>query len=868
MKAYDLTVLQIFNQLNTSQKGLDSEGVKNSKRLHGENKITKLKQKSLLRRIGEALLEPMLLILEVAMIITLGVNLGKFLKTGDGDFYECIGILLSIAISVFLTVYMEGKSRKAFELLDGLAGNVYVKVIRNGEKQVVLQSELAVGDVVFIEAGDKIFADGRLISSNGLSVDESTLTGESNSVSKTADLVLNKNTPLAERKNMVYSGTFAVTGNGSYVVTAVGDGAEMGVIANDLQTSDTVSAPLQEKLGKLSKTITWFGILSATFVLILTVARQFANNSVSFSSLQEAFLSAIVLIVASVPEGLPTTVAIALTLNVVKLSKSNALIKKLVATETVGCVSVICSDKTGTLTENKMTVIKTVAFSGNEGEILLNSALNSTAFLSGKKSLGSGSPTEIALLEYALKRKKDYKKLREEFKIEDRIPFSSDLKYMTTTVSNGSVKVKYLKGAPEKVIDFCAVDDNVKNAELEKIKSFQLDGKRVIAFAHGEEGSFHYDGFSVIADPVRKDVKRAVDECRRAGISVKMLTGDNVETAYSIARELGLAEDKSSVIVASDLDGLSDDKFKETLKTITVVARSTPKTKLKIVTALKETGEVVAVTGDGVNDAPALKRADVGFAMGSGTEAAKEAGKIVVLDDNFRSIKDAIWYGRTIYHNILKFCKFQLVINVAAVIVSAFAPFFGVEEPLKVTHLLFVNLVMDGLGAIMLGNEPALKKYMTEKPRRRDESIVNMKMMTQIVIMGLWLTILSFIYLKAPFFVNLFENEAQHLTGYFVLFIVSALFNGFNVRDDSFGIFRRLNENTGFLKVFFAIILIQAAIINVALIPFAPCQWISNMFSCVPFGIIGWITVFLLAATMIPVDLIRKLVMKLFTKKA
>ena len=305
---------------------------------------------------------------------------------------------------------------------------------------------------------------------------------------------------------------------------------------------------------------------------------------------------------------------------------------------------------------------------------------------------------------------------------------------------------------------------------------------------------------------------------------------------------------------------MSDEEFEQKIGQYSVYARVQPEHKVKIVTTWKKKGYITAMTGDGVNDAPALKKADVGFAMGSGTEAAKEAGKIVILDDNFKSIKDAIWYGRTIYHNILKFCRFQLVINVAAVVVSAIAPFFGVEEPLKVTHLLFVNLVMDGLGAIMLGNEPAQERYMSEPPRRRDESIVSKSMMAQIVTMGLWLTALSFVFLKVPFFDSFFASTEQKLSAYFVLFIWSALFNAFNVRSDSFDIFKDLKLNPGFMRVFVIIVLVQAFIVNAALIPVPVFGWISNMFSCVPFPPAGWAAAILLAFTMIPVDILRKVI--------
>ena len=435
----------------------------------------------------------------------------------------------------------------------------------------------------------------------------------------------------------------------------------------------------------------------------------------------------------------------------------------------------------------------------------------------------------------------------------------------------------FYKGAPERLLALATrcltADGSERPIHMEslnaKIDELANKSMRVLAFGYSTqalcENRIQDDtviiGFVAIRDDVRPEAREAIADVQNAGIQVVMITGDRLETAVAIAKDAGLLKSDDDVALTSaKLNEMSDEEVKKIIPRIRVIARALPTDKSRMVRLCQEMNLVVGMTGDGVNDSPALKRADVGFAMGSGTEAAKEAGKIVILDDNFKSIKDAIWYGRTIYHNILKFCKFQLVINVAAVVVSAIAPFFGVEEPLKVTHLLFVNLVMDGLGAIMLGNEPAQKRYMTEKPRRRDESIVSKPMMVQIVTMGLWLTVLSFVFLKASFVDQFFATEAQKLSAYFVLFIWSALFNGFNVRDDRFGIFKGLNGNTGFMKVFITIILVQAFIVNAKRIPISVFGVISSMFSCVPFSLTGWCVVAVFAVTMIPVDMLRKVI--------
>lgn len=582
-------------------------------------------------------------------------------------------------------------------------------------------------------------------------------------------------------------------------------------------------------------------------------------------------------------------ISLVLMQNTSKMLDHNVLVRKAEGIETAGSLNILFSDKTGTITKGSLEVVDFFCADGNSIDIpqlskhskvkgLVDLAIgkNTQSMFDASHRVIGGNATDQALMKFIGEETFNALVSNTEYVVSAHQGFNSTNKFSQARIDN--VGKTFYKGAPERLLaaatKYLDADGNIRDIDKgvldRKIDELAAKAMRVLAFGYSEsplaENKINEDiviiGLVGIRDDVRPEARDAIHEVQNAGIQVVMITGDRLETAVAIAKDAGLLQSNDDMALSSaQLNEMSDDDVKKIIPKIRVIARALPTDKSRMVRLCQEMNLVVGMTGDGVNDSPALKRADVGFAMGSGTEAAKEAGKIVILDDNFKSIKDAILYGRTIYHNILKFCKFQLVINVAAVIVSAIAPFFGVEEPLKVTHLLFVNLVMDGLGAIMLGNEPALEKYMLEKPRRRDESIVSKKMMAQIVTMGLWLTVMSFVYLKAPFFQEIFDyDEEQHLTGYFVLFIVSALFNGFNVRDDGFGIFRGLNQNTGFLKVFFTIILVQAVIVNAALIPFEAFTWIGNMFSCVPFGIKGWITVFILAATMIPVDIVRKVI--------
>lgn len=842
--------------------GLKNNSVEKNADLYGRNVITPKKRKSFIKRLIEALSEPMLLILEFAWVITAGVNIGKYLKNGEADFYECIGILLCVLLSAFLTLFMEGRSQKAFEMLGKVYDKISVKVIRDGKTVIISKEEVVCGDLVILESGNKIIADGRVVESNGLSVDESMLTGESVSVEKVADTVYSKTTPIAERKNMVYSGTFVRIGQGKMIVTAVGDNAELGKIANNLGEKDA-SAPLNEKLNKLGKTVTLIGGISATVVFILSIVRLIILQDFSFFTAQDAFLEAIVLIVAAVPEGLPTTAALSLTLNVVKLAKSNALIRKLVAAETAGAISVICSDKTGTLTQNKMTVGKVEVFNGGKNRLIVNCAVNSTAQLKRDKNSVEvfGSATEGALLKWIENEGCNYQKYRDKRLIGEVLPFNSHQKYMATEILQDGEKTVFIKGAPEIVINDCALTENQKRSILREIEGYQKNGKRVLAFSsqQGENapcglsgGKAVFDGYAVILDPVRKDVKSAVLNCKRAGISVMMMTGDNLETATAIANELDIISDKSQVVTADYIDSLDSSQLKKVISNLKVVARSTPTTKLKIVEALKGLGEVVAVTGDGVNDAPAISKADIGISMGSGSEITKEASDIVLLDDSFATIVKAVSFGRNIYKNFQRFITFQLTVNLTAMIVVIVSLAMGLTNPFSAVQLLWIDIIMDGPPALTLAMETDRGQFMNAKPVKRSDGIITPQMLMRIGAQGLFMSVVILFQYLYDF---LGVGREGISTSVFCMFVIFQLLNAFNCRKiGSESIFKGFVDNKLMIAVFFATFVFQIAI----------TQFLCGFFSTVPLSAMAWLKIIAVCSLSVVFSEICKILYKFF----
>lgn len=879
--------------------GLTDKEVEDSRSKFGSNEIPDSEPTTFWEEFKETFGDPM-----IKILLAIAVLMIVMFFFGYAEIYEPLGTIVAVLIVAFVSAKTGVASDTKYRELKDSTKKDQCKVHRNGVVAVIDVDDIVVGDKVLLQSGDKIPADGILVSGD-LRVDNSALNGEAEECKKNA---VTEDVQLADDITgdtfvdgySLFRGAVVFDGEGILDVRKVGLKTMMGKMAEEMQ-EDEPDSPLKVKLAKLAKQISTFGYIGAIVIAILYLA-YFVTSEGGVSAffalgmetvvkkIVEAVSLAVVIIVCAVPEGLPLMISLVLMQNTSKMLDHNVLVRKAEGIETAGSLNILFSDKTGTITKGMLEVVDFFTADGKSIAIpelpkhertkeLLDFAIgkNTQSMYDGEHRVIGGNATDQALMKFIGEATFRSLEADKENMVTKSQGFNSTNKFSQARIDRQGKT--FYKGAPERLLAQASkyLDGNGEVKEInqaalnEKIDALAAKAMRVLAFGYSEqemtENKINNDiviiGLVGIRDDVRPEAREAIQEVQKAGIQVVMITGDRLETAVAIAKDAGLLRGSGDKALSSaQLNEMSDDEVKKIIPNIRVIARALPTDKSRMVRLCQEMNLVVGMTGDGVNDSPALKRADVGFAMGSGTEAAKEAGKIVILDDNFKSIKDAIWYGRTIYHNILKFCKFQLVINVAAVVVSAIAPFFGVEEPLKVTHLLFVNLVMDGLGAIMLGNEPALKKYMDEKPRRRDESIVSKKMMAQILTMGAWLTFISFLYLKLPFFRNLFATEEQHLTGYFVLFIVSALFNGFNVRDDKFGIFKGLNENTGFLKVFFTIILVQALIVNAALVPFTAFTWIGNMFSCVPFGIQGWVAVALLAVTMIPVDLLRKAVVE------
>lgn len=879
MDSFKKTASEVLSSLGVNPDvGLNDEEVKASREKNGTNSFGEGEKVSLIKRIWDAATEPMLILLIIAAIITVAVNVANYVRGGEYNFIECVGIFVAIALCVVITVVTEGKSAKAFEALNKINEDTLVKVIRNGEAQYVTQGEIVVGDILLLETGDKIVADGRLIETQELSVDESALTGESDHVTKNEDFVGDNETQVADRVNMVYSGCFVSGGTAKMVVTAVGKSTEFGLIAGELSSVDQSTTPLQEKLDRMGKMIAILGIIAAVIVLGIQIWQNAATSNLNFNSISEAFITSIVLIVAAVPEGLPTIVAVSLALNIIKMTRENALVKKMVACETIGCVNIICSDKTGTLTENKMTVQKFFSedklLEVNElkDEMMINNcAVNSNANLSveeGGAFSFVGNPTECALLVGLKKSGFDYEDIRNKNEEIKTFAFSSQKKMMTRIVDNGGKLIAYMKGSPERVIDRCSNVSDEKEEELTRLMaSFQEKAGRLIAFAHKEldayngesddeiEKDFVFDGFAVISDPVSDEVYASLRKCRKAGIEVKMLTGDNIVTAKAIANELNLFGKDGVAVEAKDIDEMSDEELLEALKTIRVIARSTPMIKMRVVRLLKGVGNVVAVTGDGINDAPAIKHADVGIAMGiAGTEVTKEASDIVLLDDSFTTIVKAVKWGRGIYENFKRFIQFQLTVNVSSVIVIICSIVCGFKSPFTALELLWINIIMDGPPALTLGLEPMRENLFDKKPTRRDENIISKKMFTRIMLNGIFISV---IFMTQHFVNFLGATSAEIPTVLFTLFVLFQMFNAFNCRElDLTPMYKNLLRNKLMLGVFLIVLVVQ----------FVITQFGKPVFGTVALSWAMWGKMLLVAFSVIIVNEIVKFVMRIFRK--
>ena len=885
--------------------GLDTKAVEESRNKYGSNELTPHEVESFWDKLKDNFKDPIIIILCGALVAILVLSIFKL-----AEWYEAAGIAVAVIMATFVSTFSEFKNESSFQKLQEKASRIKNNVFRNGKLTEVYVNEIVSGDYVLLQAGAKIPADGKIVEGE-LKVNQASLTGESENVTKTKaiDDYTQVENDFSD-PHYVFRGSVADEGEAVMRVETVGDKSFYGKLAKELGLSEDRPSPLQVKLTKLAKGISKFGYIGATFIFIaflfkkmvinndfdpVRISEYFTQWPVVLQDVLNALVLSIIIIVAAIPEGLPMMIAIVLSLNMRKLLSAKVLVRKLLGIETAGSLNILFSDKTGTITKGQL---EAKSFITGEGKtytsfssipekikIILAFSIteNSAAVIGDSGEILGGNISDRALLAFV---DKEHLKNNQETALLKSILFNSARKFSAARVKAGAVpgengqEITLIKGAPEIIIDGCKYyydeqghKQELKNsrAVLENIDKLSDAGIRLIALATSEEEINEDESLSSIRtlvgiigirDEVREESRHSIHEAQNAGIQVVMITGDRKGTAMSIAKEVGLLQNPDDIILTSaELNKYSDEELKRIIPNLRVVSRALPTDKSRLVKIAKSIGKVVGMTGDGVNDSAALKQSDVGFAMGSGSEVSKEAGDIVILDDNFKSITSSVLYGRTIFKSIRKFIVFQLTVNVAAVCTTFIGPFVGVDFPLTIIQILWINIIMDTLAALAFGGEPALRRYMTEKPINREESILTKDMWSAILTNGLFITAFSIFFLKYPPIRDLFvrngvPDEAVFLTAFFALFVFLITFNSFNARTEKLNLFEHITENKGFFGIIAIIFSVQIFFTYIG----------GKILRTVGLTLEEWLIVIAMAVIIIPVDLIRKAIRDVLQK--
>lgn len=845
--------------------GLTDEQVKQSREQHGKNVLTPPQRTSLWKLYLDKYRDPIIQILLVAAFVSL------ILAFIEKNFMETIGIFVAVFLATTVGFYFERDAAKKFNLLTALSEEQPVKVRRNGKVMEIPRHDVVVGDVVLVEVGDEVPADGELIVCNDLQINESTLTGE-----PVTEKSLEGGGDGAYPRNIILRSTMVMNGRGEFVVTAVGDATEIGKVAKKSTEQTSVETPLHMQLDKLAKMISKVGSVVSVAAFFIFLIHDILTNPAwggkDYFYMAEIvlkyFMMAVTLIVMAVPEGLPMAITLSLALNMRRMLKSNNLVRKLHACETMGAVTMICTDKTGTLTQNKMQVSALELKQGDEALLDTAIALNSTAELNDGKPIGN--PTESALLLWLDAQGKDYEELRKQVNVLKQLPFSTERKMMATLAEVDGETYLFVKGAPEIVMKKCIIEDRMQRQSVEELDEWQHKAMRTLAFAYKkieasvmrtsrtstaevvallDANDLQLQAIAAIADPIRPDVPAAVQECRHAGIEVKVVTGDTAATALEIGKQIGVFEDEpenigadgsltsldQQMITGEQWEALSDEEAYERAKDIRVMSRARPTDKQRLVAMLQKRGEVVAVTGDGTNDAPALHYAHVGLSLGSGTSVAKEASDMTLLDDSFKSIANAVMWGRSLYRNLQRFLFFQLVVNVAALLLVLGGSVIGTEMPLTVTQILWVNLIMDTFAALALASLPPSHEVMKDKPRKASDFIINKSIGFGILFCGIVFFLVMFALLVYCERRGKGGVDVHELTMFFTTFVMIQFWNLFNAKAlmSHHTAFRHFLKDKGMILVLVLVLVGQWIIVTFG----------GEMFRTTPLSLHEWLLI-------------------------